>query len=701
MSEIVTLTQQEDIAVITLDNPPVNSLSFEVRDALKHKLDQVRQDATYKALVIIGAGRMFSSGADISEFNQSPPPDTPNLPRVIDDLENSLKPVVAAIHGVAAGGGLELALGCHYRIASPTTRLGLPEVTLGFVPGAGGTQRLPRLVGLERALDMIVSGRLVPAHEALASGLIDEITEDNLGVAAVTFAQKLIGKTNAVRRTRDLDAHLGLKKDHSSVIADFRTRMARKARGFEAPYACVECIEAAVTLPFSDGLQKERQIFQKLVTSDQAKAQRHVFFAERRAKKIKDVPKDTPTTVIESAAVIGCGTMGAGIAMTLANAGIPVSVLETSQQSLRKGLDAIHHTYSATLSKGRLSQTGLDERMARIKPTLHYDDVRDVDIVIEAVYENLEAKRQVFQTLDRACKPETILATNTSTLNINDLAAVTKRPNKVIGTHFFSPANVMRLMENVRGTETSRETIATVMQLSKRLGKVGVLVGVCDGFVGNRMLYAYRRQADFLLEEGALPVQIDKAIYDFGMPMGPFQMADLAGLDIGWQIRKHQAANRPAHLRYSPIADRICELGRFGQKTKAGWYRYEPASRTPIVDPIIDTLISDVSAELGIVRRSIDDTTIISRCFYPLINEGAKILAEGVALRPSDIDVVWIYGYGFPAYLGGPMFWADRLGLAAVYDTMKHLHEEHGEWLEPAPLLQQLAQDGKGFSDLE
>ncbi len=701
MSEIVTLTQQEDIAVITLDNPPVNSLSFEVRDALKHKLDQVRQDATYKALVIIGAGRMFSSGADISEFNQSPPPDTPNLPRVIDDLENSLKPVVAAIHGVAAGGGLELTLGCHYRIASPTTRLGLPEVTLGFVPGAGGTQRLPRLVGLERALDMIVSGRLVPAHEALASGVIDEITEDNLGVAAVTFARKLIGKTNAVRRTRDLDAHLGLKKDHSSVIADFRTRMARKARGFEAPYACVECIEAAVTLPFSDGLQKERQIFQKLVTSDQAKAQRHVFFADRRAKKIKDVPKDTPTTVIESAAVIGCGTMGAGIAMTLANAGIPVTVLETSQQSLRKGLDAIHHTYSTTLSKGRLSQTGLDERMARIKPTLHYDDVHDVDIVIEAVYENLEAKRQVFQTLDRTCKPETILATNTSTLNINDLAAVTKRPNKVIGTHFFSPANVMRLMENVRGTETSRETIATVMQLSKRLGKVGVLVGVCDGFVGNRMLYAYRRQADFLLEEGALPVQIDKAIYDFGMPMGPFQMADLAGLDIGWQIRKHQAANRPAHLRYSPIADRICELGRFGQKTKAGWYRYEPASRTPIVDPIIDKLISDVSAELGIVRRSIDDSTIISRCFYPLINEGAKILAEGVALQPSDIDVVWIYGYGFPAYLGGPMFWADRLGLATVYDAMKRLHEEHGEWLEPAPLLQQLAQDGKGFSDLE
>ncbi len=701
MSETVTLTHQEDIAVITLDNPPVNSLSFEVRDALKQKLDHVRQDATCEALVIIGAGRMFSSGADIGEFNQSPPPDTPNLPRVIDDLENSLKPVVAAIHGVAAGGGLELALGCHYRIASPTTRLGLPEVTLGFVPGAGGTQRLPRLVGLERALDMIVSGRLVPAHEALASGVIDEIAEDNLGVAAVTFARKLIGKTNAVRRTRDLDAHLRLKKDHSSVIADFRTRMARKARGFEAPYACVECIEAAVTLPFSDGLQKERQIFQKLVTSDQAKAQRHVFFAERRAGKIKDVPKNTPTTVIASAAVIGCGTMGAGIAMTLANAGIPVTVLETSQQSLRKGLDAIHHTYRATLSKGRLSQTDLDERMARIKPTLHYDDVRDVDIVIEAVYENLDAKRKVFQTLDRACKPETILATNTSTLNINDLAAVTKRPNKVIGTHFFSPANVMRLMENVRGTETSRETIATVMQLSKRLGKVGVLVGVCDGFVGNRMLYAYRRQADFLLEEGALPVQIDKAVYDFGMPMGPFQMADLAGLDIGWQIRKHQAANRPAHLRYSPIADRICELGRFGQKTKAGWYRYEPGSRTPIVDPIIDKLISDVSAELGIVRRSIDDTTIISRCFYPLINEGAKILAEGVALRPSDIDVVWIYGYGFPAYLGGPMFWADRLGLAAVYDTMKRLHEEHGEWLKPAPLLQQLAQDGKGFSDLE
>ena len=700
MREADTLETRDHVAVVTIDNPPVNGLSFAVRTELARQLETARQNDTVSAIVITGAGRMFSSGADIREFGQPAPPDTPHLPGVIDDLENSAKPVVAAIHGVAAGGGLELALGCHYRVASPKTRVGLPEVTLGFVPGAGGTQRLPRLIGVQRALETIVSGRLLPVEQAYDWGIIDQLVEGDLVADAVTFARGLIGTDDAIRKTRELEVGLSEARENPAIIDDFRAQMAHRARGFDAPHACVDCIEAAITLPFADGLLKERETFQRLVASDQSKAQRYVFFAEWETSKIPDVRRDTPTLPITTAAVIGCGTMGSGIAMNFANAGVPVAVLENSQDALNRGIDIVRKNYAATVSKGRLSPAVMDARMALITPTTNYDDVKDVDVVIEAVFEDMDVKRQVFSTLDTVCKLDAILATNTSTLDVDEIAAATTRPERVIGTHFFSPANVMRLMENVRGAATSVETIATVMQLSKRLGKVGVLVGVCDGFVGNRMLYAYRRQADFLLEEGALPAQIDRAIYDFGMPMGPFQMADLAGLDVGWRIRQRQAASRPTHLRYSPIADRICELGRFGQKTGAGWYRYEPGSRAPIPDDVVTRLILGVSSELGIARKSIDDAEIVPRCLYPLVNEGAKILAEGLALRPGDVDIVWIYGYGFPRYLGGPMFWADQVGLRTICETMTRLNDQHGGWLEPAPLLEQLARDGKGFTDL-
>ena len=700
MSDAVLLEKRDGIAILSLNNPPVNGLSFAVRAGLAEQLDAAAADDSVKALVITGAGRMFSSGADISEFGKEPPPGTPHLPSVIDGIESSPKPVVAAIHGVAAGGGFEVALGCHYRLASPGTRVGLPEVTLGLLPGAGGTQRLPRLIGVRNALDVIVGGQLHPVAKARTLGMIDEIIDGELVEAAVAFARGLVEQDGAMRRTRDLEEGLAEARDNPGIFEDYRVSMKKRARGFEAPWACVECVEDAVTLPFDEGLAGERRRFKKLVASDQSKAQRHVFFAERVVAKIPDVPRDTPTASIEKAAVIGCGTMGGGIAMNFANAGIPVTVFEVSQEALDRGFGIIEKNYAATVSKGRLSQAEMDRRLGLMTPTLDYADVGDADFVIEAVFEEMSLKREVFAKLDAVSKPGAILATNTSTLDVDEIAAATSRPESVIGTHFFSPANVMRLMENVRGAKSSNETIATTMKLSKTIGKVGVLVGVCDGFVGNRMLYAYRRQADFLLEEGALPQQVDQAIFDFGFPMGPFQMGDLAGLDVGWRIRKRQAHTRPAHLRYSSIADRICEMDRFGQKTGAGWYRYEPGSRTPIPDPIVEEVIVQTAKDAGITRRPIANDEIIPRCLYPLVNEGAKILEEGVALRPADIDIVWIYGYGFPRYRGGPMFWADLVGLKEIYDTMSRLHDEHGEWLEPAPLLKKLASEGKGFGDL-
>ncbi len=700
MSDVVTVSNRDGVAVITLQNPPVNGLGFAVRTSLQAAVNATANDDGVLALVITGSGRMFCGGADISEFGKTPPPGTPHLPSLLDTLEASDKPVVAAIHGVALGGGFELALGCHVRLAAPGTRVGLPEVTLGILPGAGGTQRLPRLIGVPAALDVIVSGAMVPAVKALALGMIDAIVEGNVVDAAVAHAQQLLAGSTPPRRASALDERLAEARGKPEIFADFRKKMARRARGFEAPYACVDCIEAAVSQPFAEGLATERATFRRLVASDQSKAQRHAFFAERQVAKIPDVPKNTPTLPINTAAVIGCGTMGGGIAMNFANAGIPVTVFEVSQEAIDNGLAIITKNYAATVAKGRLTQEKMDTRLGLISTTLDYADLGAADVIIEAVFEEMGLKKQVFGKLDAVCKPAAILASNTSTLDVDEIASATTRPDQVIGTHFFSPANVMKLMENVRGAQSSPQTIATIMQLSKRIGKVGVLVGICDGFVGNRMLYAYRRQADFLLEEGALPSQIDRVIYDFGLPMGPYAMGDLAGLDIGWSIRKGQAATRPKHLRYSTVADRICELGRFGQKTGAGWHRYEPGSRTPVPDPEIERLIVSISEVQGITRREVTDQEILERCMYPLVNEGAKILEEGLALRASDIDIVWMYGYGFPRYRGGPMFWADLVGVKQIYDVMSRLHDEHGDWLEPAPLLRRLAEQGKGFGEL-
>ncbi|MYN66739.1 MAG: 3-hydroxyacyl-CoA dehydrogenase [Acidobacteria bacterium] len=696
----VTFERHDDVALLRLTNPPVNGLSFAMRAALGERVAQALADEAVKAIVIAGADRMFCGGADIREFSAPPPPGAAHLPAILDEIEASPKPVVAAIHGVAAGGGMEVALACHVRLAAPGTRLGLPEVTLGILPGAGGTQRMPRLIGVEKALEVIVGGKLHPVEKAAALGFVDECVEGDLVATAIARARQLAADGTPLRRASKLTEHLEAARGRPGIFDDFRKKMAKRARGFDAPYACVDCVETTLTMPYAEALKNERVVFHRLRESDQSAAQRHAFFAEREVAKIPDVPKDTPARPIASAGVVGCGTMGGGIAMSIANAGLPVTVLESSPEALDRGMAIIRKNYAATVSKGRLSQTQMDARLARITPTLDDAALGAADVVIEAVFEELPLKKEVFARLDRVCKPEAILATNTSTLDVDAIAAATSRPAQVVGTHFFSPANVMKLMENVRGARTSPETIATVMKLSKKLGKVGVLVGVCDGFVGNRMLYAYRRQADFLLEEGALPEQIDRVIYDFGLPMGPYQMADLAGLDVSWRVRKAQAPTRPAHLRYSPIADRICEQGRYGQKTGAGWYRYEAGSRVPIPDPAIHDLIAGVSAEFGIERRAIGDDEIVPRCLYPLVNEGAKILDEGLALRASDIDIIWMHGYGFPRYRGGPMFWADLVGLRTVYDAMSRLHDEHGEWLEPAPLLKRLAEQGKGFKDV-
>ena len=696
----VTFELHDDVALLRLTNPPVNGLSFAMRAALGARVAEALADDAVAAIVIAGADRMFCGGADIREFSAPPPPGAASLPAILDEIEASPKPVVAAIHGVAAGGGMEVALACHMRLAAPGTRLGLPEVTLGILPGAGGTQRMPRLIGVEKALDVIVGGTLHPVEQAVALGFVDERVEGDLVETAIARARQLAADGTPLRRASELEEHLEAARGRPEIFDDFRKKMAKRARGFDAPYACVDCVETTLTMPYAAALKNERAVFNGLRESDQSAAQRHAFFAEREVAKIPDVPKDTPVRPIAAVGVVGCGTMGGGIAMSIANAGLPVTVLESSQDALDRGMAIIGRNYGATVAKGRLSQAEMDARLARIAPTVDDADLGAADVVIEAVFEELPLKKEVFARLDRLCKPDAILATNTSTLDVDEIAAATSRPEQVIGTHFFSPANVMKLMENVRGARTSPETIATVMKLSKKLGKVGVLVGVCDGFVGNRMLYAYRRQADFLLEEGALPAQVDKVVYDFGLPMGPYQMADLAGLDVSWRVRKAQASTRPAHLRYSPIADRICEQGRFGQKTGAGWYRYEEGSRVPIPDPAIHELIAGVSAELGITRRTIGDEEIVPRCLYPLVNEGAKILEEGLALRASDIDVIWMHGYGFPRYRGGPMFWADLVGLRTIYDTLSRLYGEHGEWLEPAPLLKKLAEAGKGFGDL-
>lgn len=694
MSDPVNYEKRGAIAVITLTNPPVNAIGHAVRKGLFAGLDAAAGDASVTAVVITGDGRCFSGGADIGEFGRPPAP--PTLRDVIEAAEACPKPVVAAIHGVAFGGGLELALACHQRLGDSSARVSLPEVKLGLIPGAGGTQRLPRVIGAKRALEFILSGDPVGADEALSLGIIDQIIAGDLVEGAVAAAEKLAAEGKPPRKVRDLAAAGGTPE----LFAGERKRIERRARGQMAPGHCIDSVENACTLPFDEGMKKEREYFERCRDSDQSRAQRHVFAAERAAAKVKDMPPGTRPRAVESVAIVGCGTMGAGIAACFADASLPVTVLETDPEALEKGLAAIATNYEGAVSRGRLSRQQAADRMGLIRGTNDYADLADSDLVIEAAFEDMDLKKEIFRRLDETCKPGAILATNTSTLDIDQIAAATARPGRVIGTHFFSPANVMKLMENVRGAETSHETIATVMALTKVLGKIGVLVGICDGFVGNRMYYSYTAQANFLLEEGALPEQVDRVIHGFGFPMGPFAVGDLAGLDVGWRVRQGRAKTRPPDERYSPIADRICERGRFGQKTGAGWYRYQDGGRKPLPDPEIEELIIGVSDDLGIERRNVGDEEIHDRCIYALINEGAKILDEGLVQRASDIDIVWIYGYGFPVWRGGPMYHADRVGLDKVSARLAQLAETHGQELAPAPLLEKLAGQGKTFASL-
>ena len=698
MSQMVRYERRGTVGVVTVDNPPVNALSRAVRQGLLDALKQGLDDAEATSLIVIGAGRTFIAGADIKEFGK--PLEPPDLNLVISGLESSPKPTIAAIHGTALGGGLEVALGCHYRVAVAAAQVGLPEVKLGILPGAGGTQRLPRLVGAKPALDMITTGDFVRAGKARELGILDEIVEGDLLDGALRFAASVAGRGTAGRRISDRDEKLAEARGNAALFADYRAAVKKRARGQESPLRCVDAVEAAANLPFDQGLKREREIFQELVTSTQSRALIHAFFAEREAMNIPDIPADTPMRTIKSAAVIGAGTMGGGIAMNFANAGISVAVIETSQEALERGLGIVRGNYAATVAKGRLDQAAMDKRLSLIKGTLDLAAVKDADIVVEAVFEEMAIKKEVFARLDKLAKPGAILATNTSSLDVDVIAAETARPQDVIGTHFFSPANVMRLIEIVRGAKSGKDVVATTMKLARTLAKVPVLVGVCDGFVGNRMIFQYSREAEFLLEEGALPWQVDKALQDWGLAMGPFAMSDMAGNDVGWRIRKQQAATRPNDRRYSHLADRICEQGRYGQKTNAGWYRYEKGSRTPLPDPEIEKLILAESKRLGIERKPISDEEIVKRTLYALVNEGAKLLEEGIALRPSDIDVIYLTGYGFPAWRGGPMFYADTIGLDKVYADVKRFHETQGFFWRPAPLLEKLAREGRRFADL-
>ena len=693
MSDAVHYSKRGAVAVLEVDSPPVNALGHAVRKGLQDGLQAALRDPEVSALVIACRGRTFIAGADIREFGK--PMQPPFLAPLIQELEDSEKPIVAAIHGTALGGGLEVALGCHVRVAVPSAKLGLPEVKLGILPGAGGTQRLPRLIGPKVALDMIVSGDPISAARAKELGLVDEVVEGDLLEGAVRAANAAAGKPP--RRTSQLNEHVQAARGDLTMFDERAQELNKSRRGYEAPQRCVDAVRAAMTLPFAEGMKLERKLIEQLMASDQSKAQRHVFFAERECAKIPDLPADTPVRPIKSVAVIGAGTMGSGIAIACANAGLSVLLMDREQAFVDKGLASIESTYAGNVKRGRMTEAQKAEHVARVKGVTKYEQLADVDLVIEAVFEEMPIKKEVFGALDKVCKKGAILATNTSTLDINEIAASTSRPEDVIGLHFFSPANIMRLLEIVRGAKTSKSVIASSMQLAKTLNKIGVLVGVCHGFVGNRILYPYRRESLFLLEEGATVQQIDKAITDFGFAMGPFAMSDLAGLDIGWRVRKAQG--KPVGERYSgTIPDRLCEQGHYGQKTGQGYYKYEAGSRAPRPYPELPELVKQVSTELGIKQRTIADEEIIERCIYPMINEGCKILEEGIALRASDIDIVWLNGYGFPGYRGGPMCYGELVGLDKVYATIERFHQEHGKLWEPSPLLAKLAKGSKSFA---
>jgi 3-hydroxyacyl-CoA dehydrogenase len=694
-----------DVAVITMDNAPVNGLGFATRMAVAQGLDAAQADPSVKAIVLTGAGKAFSGGADIKEFGTPKALAEPNLLSLIKLVEFASKPVVAAIHSVCMGGGLELSLGCHYRVAAPGTNVALPEVKLGLIPGAGGTQRLPRVLGVENALNMIVSGEPVKSEMlAMAPG---QKLFDKMAASAETVVEEAIAFARTVADVRPLPLVRNLPCSHPDPDAYFGFAMnmvKAMSRNYPAPAKCVEAVQMAVKLgspaKFEQGMVAEREIFVALMMTPECRALRHAFFAERAASKIPDVPEDTPQREVKSLAVIGAGTMGGGIAMNFLNAGVPVVMLETKQEALDRGVATIRKNYEAQVKKGKLKQDKYEQRMALLKTTLSYDDLKAADMVIEAVFEDMGVKEAVFKKLDEVMKPGAILATNTSTLDVNQIASFTKRPQDVIGTHFFSPANVMKLLEVVRGEKTAKDVLATVMAIGKKIKKTSVVSGVCDGFIGNRMIEQYSRQAGFLLDEGCTPAQVDKAVEKFGFAMGPFRMGDLAGNDIGWAIRKRRAAEKP-DLRYSKTADLLCEQGRFGQKTGAGWYDYVPGKRDAIPSKLVEDMIAKHRESLGVKPRKIADDEIVHRLVLALVNEAAHILEEGIASKASDIDMVYLTGYGFPLWRGGPMLYADQLGLFNVVAMMKRFAQnplDDAKFWQPAPLLARLAAEGKGFN---
>jgi 3-hydroxyacyl-CoA dehydrogenase len=686
------------VAVLRLDNPPVNSLGHEMRRSLVDALARAEDDPAVKAIVLIGSGKGFSGGADIREFGTPKSLAAPNLHSVLRAVEECTKPVITAIHGVCMGGGLELALAAHYRIAAADAQIALPEVKLGLLPGAGGTQRLPRAVGVERALNMILSGNPVRAEELRETALFDAMTTADLPAAALDLARALIAAGRGPKRLRDLAV---AQPDAEAYLQFARNTVKSIAGPYPAPPACVEAVAAAVQQPFDSGLKRERELFVGLMASAESAALRHIFRAERAAAHVRGLPDSAATRPVDRIGVVGAGTMGVGITMSFINAGLPVTLLETTQEALDRGLGNIRRNYQGALRKGSLTAASLEQRLALIAPTLQYEPLREVDLVVEAVFEDLEVKRKVFERLDRIVRRGAILASNTSALNIDVIARFTSRPQDVIGLHFFSPANLMRLLEVVRGAETADDTLATAMALAKRIGKIAVVAGVCDGFIGNRMVARYGLAAHDLLLAGALPQQIDAALQNFGMAMGPFRMADLAGLDIGWAVRKRRAAEFPDG-DFSNVADILCETGRFGQKTGSGFYRYEAGARVGIPDPAVTAIIERYRASKGIVPRPIADAEIVERCIYALINEGARIVDEGIAQRSSDVDLVYLNGYGFPAYRGGPMFYGDSVGLVTVARALNRIAAAHGAdaaFWTPAPLLARLAREGRTFSE--
>ena len=693
---------QGDVAVIAMNNPPVNGLGYETRVGITNGLEKANADPAVKAIVLTGAGKAFSGGADIKEFNSPRAMQEPILLSVITAVENSQKPVVAAVHSVAMGGGLELALGAHYRIAAPGAKIALPEVKLGLIPGAGGTVRLPRVLGAETALNMIVKGD--PVNSEVLAGLPGQKLFDKMAASpeslldeAIAFAREVAAKGGELPLVR----HLPCKHPQGPAYFQFARNMVRgMAKNFPAPEKCVDAVENATKLKFDDALAKEREIFINLMQTPECKALRHIFAAERAASKIPDVGSDVKPRAVNKVAVIGAGTMGGGISMNFLNAGIPVTILETKQEALDRGLATIRKNYESQVKRGKLKQDKYEQRMALLTPTLKYEDIADADLVIEAVFEEMGVKEQVFKKLDEVMKPGAILASNTSTLDVDKIAAFTKRPQDVVGMHFFSPANVMKLLEVVRGAKTAKDVLATVMAIAKKIKKTAVVSGVCDGFIGNRMIEQYSRQAGFLIEEGATPQQVDKAIEKFGFAMGPFRMGDLAGNDIGWAIRKRRYQEKP-DMKYSKTADLLCEMGRFGQKTGAGWYDYQPGKRDAIPSKLVEEMVEKHRKDQGITPRKISDQEIVERLVYSLVNEGARIVEDGIASKASDIDMVYLTGYGFPIWRGGPMKYADQMGLFNVAESMKRFARnpnDDAKFWQPAPLLAKLVAEGKTFN---